>query len=650
MARFCSKCSRKMGFFEEIFDGMCKSCYDKEIEQERIRIQKERERKLKEEEEKRLEEERKIEEQKRLEEERRLEEQRKIEEQKRLERIRIEERNKQIEKEIRLEKLEKERKKQEREQKRIEEEKRLEEERKIEEQKRLEKERKKQEREQKKKEREQKKLEEQRKIEEQKRIEEQKKLEKQAEKKKRAEEILKKKTENLKNQILSNPFIFIKYSELLMKFPISENELDIFVKEYKNLNIIIFNITRKILEEISLNYDINDLEKYTTMNSVINIMKKLEFMLEKESKIEDDYITSIPNLVKKNNISDIYSEQYTYKYNPNDKIISLNDCTNVIIDNEDDENIVRTKVNSNIDRLEKWATKIQPELRSSNSKYLDMLCDDREFDAYFMQQYEKKRACFYGITEEIKVMRFSLFYFYAILLLYLVKIYDYSLKLEKNKDLELIYINLEKADMRIEYIAKKVFDLYNQYYKNIFKEEIKIQEIECIIYIMKNKVNYNIELLKNINIDNIDLSQAKTINAKIQAIENVLLSMFKNELSDIELMKNNNIETIIINTFYNTSKNFDLEQLFILMEQYNTILSKIHKCIEKNDLENERIRLLKGDLSKELEIKRQELEYNSIQNGYEFEEYVADLYKKLGYTIEEVTKKSGDQRSRCCCI
>lgn len=49
-------------------------------------------------------------------------------------------------------------------------------------------------------------------------------------------------------------------------------------------------------------------------------------------------------------------------------------------------------------------------------------------------------------------------------------------------------------------------------------------------------------------------------------------------------------------------------------------------------------------------MQKHEVEYSNVQNGYEFEEYVANLYRKLGYTIEEVTKKSGDQRCRCCSI
>ena len=35
MARYCSNCNKKFGFFEEDYDGMCKDCYDKKIEEER---------------------------------------------------------------------------------------------------------------------------------------------------------------------------------------------------------------------------------------------------------------------------------------------------------------------------------------------------------------------------------------------------------------------------------------------------------------------------------------------------------------------------------------------------------------------------------------------------------------------------------------
>ena len=101
MARYCSKCSKKFGFFEEGFDGMCKNCYDKKLEEERIRIQREQE-------EKEREERRRIEEQKRKEEERKRieEEQRRIEEERK--RIEEEQRREEEQRKIEKERMEKE--------------------------------------------------------------------------------------------------------------------------------------------------------------------------------------------------------------------------------------------------------------------------------------------------------------------------------------------------------------------------------------------------------------------------------------------------------------------------------------------------------------------------------------------------------------
>ena len=73
----------------------------------------------------------------------------------------------------------------------------------------------------------------------------------------------------------------------------------------------------------------------------------------------------------------------------------------------------------------------------------------------------------------------------------------------------------------------------------------------------------------------------------------------------------------------------------------------------KEKLEQERMRLIQGDISKENELnaeilkkkqKKKELElgYQDVENGYEFEEYVAKLYQRLGFETT-VTRKSGDQ-------
>ena len=88
-----------------------------------------------------------------------------------------------------------------------------------------------------------------------------------------------------------------------------------------------------------------------------------------------------------------------------------------------------------------------------------------------------------------------------------------------------------------------------------------------------------------------------------------------------------------------------LDEVFEVIMNFNTIRNNLDEKITEYEAILERERLLKGDFSKEKAMQKQEVEYSNVQNGYEFEEYVANLYRKLGYTIEEVTKKSGDQRS-----
>ena len=110
MARFCKQCNRKFGFFEEDFDGICIECYEKNQEEERIRIIEQERKRKKELEAQRIAYEQKILEEKKLEEQKRSEEQKRLEEQKRIkeneERLRKKEEELQLRIQKRLEKEE----------------------------------------------------------------------------------------------------------------------------------------------------------------------------------------------------------------------------------------------------------------------------------------------------------------------------------------------------------------------------------------------------------------------------------------------------------------------------------------------------------------------------------------------------------------
>lgn len=149
----------------------------------------------------------------------------------------------------------------------------------------------------------------------------------------------------------------------------------------------------------------------------------------------------------------------------------------------------------------------------------------------------------------------------------------------------------------------------------------------------ENRLNVvKIDFLKNESIE-IEHIEVKQLLKNIRNIEKT--TYFKN-------IKQINVEelTLIIFCVFGGLKR---EDKILLLENMQKIYNTLSQDLKKRELIKEKERILNGDMSKEIELQKLELDFSNIQNGYEFEEYVANLYKKMGYTIEEVTKKSGDQ-------
>ena len=145
------------------------------------------------------------------------------------------------------------------------------------------------------------------------------------------------------------------------------------------------------------------------------------------------------------------------------------------------------------------------------------------------------------------------------------------------------------------------------------------------------------------------LSKNKDIISIIPYIDNKSLTKFisliekTNYFSEVSNINIEEFAFMIDSFLYKVS----IEEKIFVLENLPKIYEKLKKDLKKQKLVEEKERLLKGNFSKEIEMQKQAVEYSNVHNGYEFEEYVANLYKKLGYTIKEVTKKSGDQRCRC---
>ncbi len=220
---------------------------------------------------------------------------------------------------------------------------------------------------------------------------------------------------------------------------------------------------------------------------------------------------------------------------------------------------------------------------------------------------------------------------YTCLLIEMIKACDNLIEFENNDELFTIYNNMYEAKMTDEIIVDKMYTLYTNLYTKSFKDKLEKENWCTIIELAKRKKlaeKYNVDsdivietkeqLIDYIVANHIDFSR----EGQIIGIANILKKQEKMKTS-LKFDIITNIDEILMEAS---------EKIAVIEEQ---------KYIE--DLKEERDRLLKGDLSKEKNREELELSLDNIKNGYDFENYVANLYKRLGYTIEKVTKKSGDQ-------
>ncbi len=246
--------------------------------------------------------------------------------------------------------------------------------------------------------------------------------------------------------------------------------------------------------------------------------------------------------------------------------------------------------------------------------------------------------------EKQHLVKIKIFYCYALAILYNL-IFCENIKIfENNVELNKMYSNLDKTTDDTGYIAGKLFYIYEKFYKNSFSEPLNEEDFYTLIFLKKQ-----LKILKTT--DNKAIEQ-KMNNISIENKESIILEEIKKRyFSELLKMKNTSsyneihlmMKTTILQIVQVMNEDLTLDELLLILGHLDILSNKLYNGLDTFQAEQERERLLNGDMSKEIEMQKQAVEYSNVQNGYEFEEYVANLYKKLGYTIEKVTKKSGDQ-------
>lgn len=442
--------------------------------------------------------------------------------------------------------------------------------------------------------------------------EEQRRLEE--EKRKQEEKMLQEKKYNdFRNKYMNNANALQFYSNLIEKLK-SHLFYDMFKTKDEHINYIedgIILFIKGIICMLPKDFKLRDLEKIDSTQKCLDIIDKNKDILN-----IGEYLPQI------------------YNYNKDTKESPIVECFDealYINDMDFLENDIIEKENH----------------RESMRKYYEYA----PFGAWLFTEYE-------------------LIYYWALTFIYNIVLLQYLEKFKKS-ELNEIYCKLNENIEDLVYINDKIYELYIQLYKSLFDIQFSRQHMSNLIlcYTRENISN----IIKNyfelaLNEKNLDeiiqkFDNSMTIIDKFSVIcENVLntedfKTYFANEFPQLEegIIKEQTyfcIINIILNKFnlFNSIDVLSNDNLKKLKDITINIVENIVQEKQFDDAKKERDRILKGDFSKEIEIQKQEVEYSNVRNGYEFEEYVANLYKKLGYTIEEVTKKSGDQRCRCHCI
>ncbi len=293
------------------------------------------------------------------------------------------------------------------------------------------------------------------------------------------------------------------------------------------------------------------------------------------------------------------------------------------------KNILDLKKDTNlyITILKRIILEIPPQFNNGTIKELK-----GETKKKILKEFElKKDLCLFIYNEIIEVLNHNL-------------ILNEVGNFKNCKELFGIYVSLTNTIDNEEYITDKIYTMYKNFYAKIFANKMSKQNIRELIQSVDKQNKYEMYKEEFLNKNKEYISNILDINEKsltkfINTIEKT--SYFK-ELKKIEIEE---FSFVLNSIIYNKS----IEEKVFILESLPKIYEKLNKDLNKKKLIEEKDRLLKGDMSKEIELQKLELDFSKIQNGYEFEEYVANLYEKLGYKIEEITKKSGDQRCRRNC-
>lgn len=208
-------------------------------------------------------------------------------------------------------------------------------------------------------------------------------------------------------------------------------------------------------------------------------------------------------------------------------------------------------------------------------------------------------------------------------------------KLDKNNEFYRILYNMTKEIKDINTIIEKSRPIYDEFYKSN-------------LGFIEDELNYGIAITIICN---------KINNKKFSKRDEIILNIDKNKINDFKTYdlkmeewifdtaskyRNLDIDVYIVFKTINTIKLENFNLLFESLSMVKEYSRLYYYYVEHNNKDADRERYLKGDFEKEKKELSGKYSFNNISSGTQFELYLVNLFKDLGYKVKH-NGKSGDQ-------
>lgn len=218
-----------------------------------------------------------------------------------------------------------------------------------------------------------------------------------------------------------------------------------------------------------------------------------------------------------------------------------------------------------------------------------------------------------------------------------------------NKELNQMLLNLVEEGVDTKYISDKLYPIYYEFYSDTFEEKLSVRDFYSIISIINEESIIDSTILScykdeinNFNVKLIKYSAERSSNELnykiIDQIRDFLFEIEKESFFEARWGENfyTRVDYIL---FYYYMLKYLLEnvpgELFLelLYDKYS-IIDLLYNSHSKRTLEQERKRLLEGDMTTEEKYLDDKYSFTNIESGYNFELYLENLFKRLGYNVE----------------